>query len=216
MCSGPTHRSAPTGVAKTFCVLVGLRLFRSCSGRGMPRPYKGTRQVCHLRRERACPFRRTQERSVTWRSGLFILVPFTKTNMRIPGPGPQARCGKGEGSGEGLGDRCRVPRSSPPSGAGGEQRASLKRTQQDDHPTKREHAAAAATPHPSAAPTPSPPRGRQRRCASPSSNPPTAGPSPPGEGNRFITPAKQNTASSAAPRHRVPPAPPDRGDHTKS
>ena len=103
------------------------------SGRGKPRPYKATRHVCHLRRERACPFRRTQERSVTWRSDLFIYVPFTNTNMRIPGPGPQARCGKGEGSGEGLGDRCRVPRSSPPSGAGREQRWLLKRTQNDDH-----------------------------------------------------------------------------------
>ena len=60
------------------------------------------------------------ERSVTWRSDLFILVTFTHKNMRIPGPGPQARCGKGEGSGEGLGDRCRVPRSFGPSGAGRE------------------------------------------------------------------------------------------------
>ena len=120
-CSGPTHRSAPTGVAKAFCILMGLRMFGSCSGRGMPRPYKATRQVCHLRRERACPFRRTQERSVTWRSGLFIYVSFTNTIMRTPGPGPQARCGKGVWSPEDQGDRCRVPRSFGPSGAGGEQ-----------------------------------------------------------------------------------------------
>ena len=33
-CSGPTHGSAPTGVAKVFCILMGLRMFRSCSGRG--------------------------------------------------------------------------------------------------------------------------------------------------------------------------------------
>jgi len=32
--SGPTHRSAPTGVAKVFCILVGLRVSGSCSGRG--------------------------------------------------------------------------------------------------------------------------------------------------------------------------------------
>ena len=76
------------------------------------------------------------ERSVTWRSGLLICVPFTKTNMRTPGPGPQARCGKGVWSPEDQGDRCRVPRSFGPSGAGGEQRTLLKRNQQDDH-TKR-------------------------------------------------------------------------------
>jgi len=115
---GPTHRSAPTGVTKLFCILVGLRMFGSCSGRGMPRPYKN-------------------ERSVTWRSGLLILLAFMHTFSPIPGPGPQARCGKGEGSGEGLGDRCRVPRSSPPSGAGREQVKLLQSTQQDDHPTKR-------------------------------------------------------------------------------
>ena len=104
-------------------------MFGSCSGRGMPRPYKN-------------------ERSVTWRSGLLIDLTFTHKNMPTPGPGPQARCGKGEGSGEGLGDRCRVPRSSPPSGAGGEQVKLLQSTQRDDLPTKGEHAAAAATPHP--------------------------------------------------------------------
>ena len=62
------------------------------------------------------------ERSVTWRSGLFIFVTLTNTNMRIPGPGPQARCGKGVWSPEDQGDRCRVPRSFGPSGAGREQR----------------------------------------------------------------------------------------------
>ena len=160
-CSGPTHRSAPPGVAKAFYILVGLRMSVTCSGRGKPRPYKGTRQVCHLRRERACPFRRTQKRSVTWRSDLLINLTYVNTFMPTPGPGPQARCGKGEGSGEGLGDRCRVPRSSPPSGAGREQRQLLQSTQRDDHPTKGEHAAAAATPHPALRAT-FPSRGRQR------------------------------------------------------
>jgi len=78
-------------------------------------------------------YHRAQERSVTWRSGLFIDVTFTNTNMRIPGPGPQARCGKGVWSPEDQGDRCRVPRSFGPSGAGGEQRQLLKRNQLDDH-----------------------------------------------------------------------------------
>ena len=171
----------------------------SCSGRGKPRPYKATRQVCHLRRERACPFRRTQERSVTWRSDLFIYVSFTNTNMPTPGPGPQARCGKGVWSPEDQGDRCRVPRSFGPSGAGREQVKLLKRIQQDDLPTKGD-TACGPTPHPALRATfpskgkaanncfpiwrgkednPSPPRGRWQRCASPSSNPPTAGPSPP-------------------------------------
>jgi len=64
---------------------------------------------------------RIQERSVTWRSDLFIDLTFTNRNMRIPGPGPQARCGKGVWSPEDQGDRCRVPRSFGPSGAGREQ-----------------------------------------------------------------------------------------------
>jgi len=76
------------------------------------------------------------ERSVTWRSGLLIDVPFTNTNMRIPGPGPQARCGKGVWSPEDQGDRCRVPRSFGPSGAGREQVKLLQSTQRDDLPTK--------------------------------------------------------------------------------
>ena len=137
-CSGPTHRSAPTGVAMLICILAWLRMFGSCSGRGMPRPYKTTMPT------------RIQERSVTWRSDLFIFVTFTHIYPPTPGPGPQARCGKGVWSPEDQGDRCRVPRSFGPSGAGGEQVELLRRNQLDDHPTKGEHAAAAATPHPSA------------------------------------------------------------------
>ena len=76
------------------------------------------------------------ERSVTWRSDLFIYVSFTNTNMRTPGPGPQARCGKGVWSPEDQGDRCRVPRSFGPSGAGGEPLKLLQSTQRDDLPTK--------------------------------------------------------------------------------
>ena len=76
--------------AKLFGVLVGLRMFVACSGRGMPRPYKN-------------------ERSVTWRSDLFIDFSFTKTNMRIPGPGPQARCGKGVWSPEDQGGPVQGP-----------------------------------------------------------------------------------------------------------
>ena len=162
------------------------------SGRGKPRPYVDTKHVGHLRRERACPFRRTNERSVTWRSGLFIRVPFTNTNPPIPGPGPQARCGKGVWSPEDQGDRCRVPRSFGPSGAGGEQRASLRRTQYDDQT-----------------------RGK-RRCGGYTSSVGCADTFPSRGRQKGITPTKQNTASSAAPRHRAPPAPPDRGDHTKS
>ena len=56
--------------------------------------------------------------------------------MRIPGPGPQARCGKGVWSPEDQGDRCRVPRSFGPSGAGREQVKLLKRNQLDDLATK--------------------------------------------------------------------------------
>ena len=144
--------------------MVGLRIMMARSGRGKPRPYVGTRHVGHLRRERACPFRRTQERSVTWRSDLFILVPFTNTNMPTPGPGPQARCGKGEGSGEGLGDRCRVPRSSPPSGAGREQVKLLQSTQRDDLPTKGPRRCGGYTSSDRLRRPPSPPRGRQKGC----------------------------------------------------
>ena len=43
--SGPTHRSAPTGVAKLICILLGLRVLGSCSGRGKPRPYKDTGHI---------------------------------------------------------------------------------------------------------------------------------------------------------------------------
>ena len=145
----------PLQVADVFGILMGLHMLVVCSGRGKPRPYKGTRQVCHLCRERACPFRHTNERSVTWRSDLFISVTYMNTFMRIPGPGPQARCGKGVWSPEDQGDRCRVPRSFGPSGAGREQVKLLKRIQQDDLPTKGD-TACGPTPHPSAAPTPSP------------------------------------------------------------
>jgi len=69
--------------AMLICILAGLRIMIACSGRGMPRPYKATMPT------------RTQERSVTWRSDLFMIATFTNTNMHIPGPGPQARCGKG-------------------------------------------------------------------------------------------------------------------------
>ena len=79
---------------------------------------------------------RTQERSVTWCSGLFISVTYMNTFMPTPGPGPQARCGKGVWSPEDQGDRCRVPRSFGPSGAGREQVKWLKRNQQDDPATK--------------------------------------------------------------------------------
>jgi len=85
-----------------ICILVGLRVLIARSGRGMPRPYKN-------------------ERSVTWRSDLLINLTYVNTFMRIPGPGPQARCGKGVWSPEDQGDRCRVPRSFGPSGAGREQ-----------------------------------------------------------------------------------------------
>jgi len=117
MRGGPTHRSAPTRRAKLFGVLVGLRIMIACSGRGMPRPYKN-------------------ERSVTWRSDLFIDLTFTHIYTPTPGPGPQARCGKGVWSPEDQGDRCRVPRSFGPSGAGREQVKLLRRNQLDDHPTK--------------------------------------------------------------------------------
>ena len=76
-----------------FGISLGLRALNACSGRGKPRPYKATRQVCHLRRERACPFRRTQERSVTWRSDLFILllsrrqICLPRVRARRPGAG---------------------------------------------------------------------------------------------------------------------------------
>ena len=143
------HRSAPTGGSKFFCILMGLRVLGSCSGRGMPRPYKATMPT------------RTQERSVTWRSDLFIVVTFTHKNMPTPGPGPQARCGKGEGSGEGLGDRCRVPRSSPPSGAGREPLKFLRRNQLDDH-TKGPRRCGGYTSSVGFADT-FPSRGRQRR-----------------------------------------------------
>ena len=127
-------------------------------------PYRGGKRIlyfggianvdCVQRAGHAPPLQ--NERSVTWRSDLFIDLTFTHKNMRTPGPGPQARCGKGVWSPEDQGDRCRVPRSFGPSGAGREPLKLLQSTQRDDHPTKGEHAAAAATPHPSAAPTPSP------------------------------------------------------------
>ena len=129
--------------------------------------------------------------------------------MRIPGPGPQARCGKGVWSPEDQGDRCRVPRSFGPSGAGREQRASLRRTQYDDQTTKGTRPAGLHLIRPPAAAT-FPSRGRQgvtRRCGGytssvrltaatfpskgkaaevrcTSSNPPTAGPSPLGKGKK--------------------------------
>jgi len=110
---------------------------------------------------------------------LVCIATFTKTNMPTPGPGPQARCGKGVWSPEDQGDRCRVPRSFGPSGAGGEKVELLKRIQQDDHPTKGEHAAAAATPHPSAAPTPSPlGEGKGEHAAAAATPHPSAAPTP--------------------------------------
>ena len=118
MCAAGRHIGRPLqGVTEWFCFLVGLRLLVACSGRGMPRPYKN-------------------ERSVTWRSDLFIDLTFTHIYTPTPGPGPQARCGKGVWSPEDQGDRCRVPRSFGPSGAGREQVKLLRRNQLDDHPTK--------------------------------------------------------------------------------
>jgi len=144
VCSGPTHRSAPTGVAMLICVLVGLRVPVASSGRGKPRPYRGSIVVLYFggvaivrfvqRAGHAPPLQ--NERSVTWRSDLLIDLTFTHKNMRIPGPGPQARCGKGVWSPEDQGDRCRVPRSFGPSGAGREQRKLLQSTQRDDPATK--------------------------------------------------------------------------------
>ena len=129
-----------------------------------------SRQASTLRRERACPFRRTQKRSVTWRSDLFIDLTFTHINPPIPGPGPQARCGKGVWSPEDQGDRCRVPRSFGPSGAGGEQRASLKRTQHDDQPKGlRRCGGYTSSDRLTAATFPS--RGRQWECGYTSSGP---------------------------------------------
>ena len=44
--------ACPAPTTEWFCILTGLRLFRSCSGRGKPRPYKGTRLFPHTRKER--------------------------------------------------------------------------------------------------------------------------------------------------------------------
>ena len=67
---------------------------------------------------------------------LVDIATLSNTNMPTPGPGPQARCGKGVWSPEDQGDRCRVPRSFGPSGAGREQVKLLQSTQRDDLPTK--------------------------------------------------------------------------------
>ena len=78
---------------------------------------------------------------------LVYIATLTNTYPPTPGPGPQARCGKGVWSPEDQGDRCRVPRSFGPSGAGGEQVKLLKRNHQDDLPTKGD-TACGPTPHP--------------------------------------------------------------------
>ena len=45
MCAAGRHIGRPpTGVAMLICILAGLRMSGSCSGRGMPRPYRG--QMC--------------------------------------------------------------------------------------------------------------------------------------------------------------------------
>ena len=93
-------------------------------------PYRGCKRILYFdgvaivsfvqRAGHAPPLQ--NERSVTWRSDFFMIATFMNTNMPIPGPGSQARCGKGVWSPEDQGDRCRVPRSFGPSGAGREQR----------------------------------------------------------------------------------------------
>jgi len=121
MCAAGRHIGRPLqGWQRRFVFWWGCDCFVRAAGGACPAPTKVPDDP------------RTQERSVTWRSGLFISVTYMNTFMRIPGPGPQARCGKGVWSPEDQGDRCRVPRSFGPSGAGGEQRASLRRTQYDD------------------------------------------------------------------------------------
>ena len=140
-------RSAPTGGASLFWWGCGCPV--RAAGGACPAPTKVPDNP------------RTQERSVTWRSDLLIDLTFTHKNMPTPGPGPQARCGKGEGSGEGLGDRCRVPRSSPPSGAGREPLKFLRRNQLDDH-TKGPRRCGGYTSSVGFADT-FPSRGRQRR-----------------------------------------------------
>ena len=120
------------------------------------------------------------------------------TNMRTPGPGPQARCGKGVWSPEDQGDRCRVPRSFGPSGAGREQVKFLKRNQLDDHPTKETRRCGGYTSSDRLTAATFPSRGRQKGCAYPSSNPPTAGPSPP---RGMLQSTHQDDSTKKEPSH---------------
>jgi len=108
-CVQRAGHAPPLQVADEFGILMGLHMLVVCSVEASLDPTKVPDDP------------RTQERSVIWRSGLFIDLSFTHINPPTPGPGPQARCGKGVWSPEDQGDRCRVPRSFGPSGAGGEQ-----------------------------------------------------------------------------------------------
>ena len=59
-----------------FCILVGLRMLIACSGRGMPRPYKGTRRFPHTRKERHMALR------------LVDICFFYEYKYAYPGSGP--------------------------------------------------------------------------------------------------------------------------------
>jgi len=142
-CNGPTHRSAPTGVAKAFCILVGLRVLIVCSGRGMPRPYKN-------------------ERSVTWRSDLFILLLYRiqicvfRVRARRPGAGRGYGVQRIRGTGAGSPDPLALAERA-------ENNASCSK-EINWMITQGDHAAAAATPHPALRAT-FPSKGKAKRGA---------------------------------------------------